>query len=92
MFDKPTPDWTKPVRFNTGEPVQAERVSSHILITFDPNNYPPALEPVLATKHFKDTFVVYEDDGTIVGHDHAPIWVENTTRTVHPMEAIYGSF
>lgn len=85
-------DWSQPVQFSDGTPCQAERSMGFILITFDPTNMPLALEPILATKHFRDSLVAYEDTGAIYGWEDMPIRVENVGRAKHPLEDLVGIF
>lgn len=96
MIDRPPVDWSQPVQWNTGEPCTAERVSGFILIHLTENKVPPALYGFMRRKHFKDTLVVHEDDGTVmVSLADYPIpdtWVENVGRAAHPMEAMLATF
>lgn len=90
LIDRPPVDWSKPVRFNTGEVCAVERVMGYVMVTF--GEIPAALKEFVEAKHFKDSCVVYEDDGSIVGNTDLPVWVENVERDEHPMEALIGTF
>lgn len=90
MLDRPDIDWTKPVQWNSGEPCTAERVDGFILITLDQR--PNAIRDFMRLKHFQDSLVVYEDDGTVVSDPPIEAWVENVERPSHAMESIIGTF
>lgn len=95
MLERPPIDWSQPVHWNTGDPVEAvERYSGHIIIMLGAT-YPKELEPLMDLKHFKDSLVVYEDTGEPLAPAdiHSPnCWIENVNVTPHPIEAIAGTF
>ncbi len=94
ILDRTPIDWSKPVRWNTGEPATAERVSGFILVTLG-ETYPRAIDAIMQRKHFKDSIVVHEDTGIpCVGlGEYAPdAWLENVEVNACPWRELEGSF
>ena len=79
LITRPRIDWSKPIRWNTGEPIAGhERVMGHIILEVTPDTIPESLKELMDSKHFKDAMVVTEYYGHPVGYDGDDTWVENT--------------
>ncbi len=71
-------DWSKPIRWNTGEPISGhERIMGHVVLEVTPDTIPESLKELMDSKHFKDAMVVTEDYGYPAGYDGHDTWVEN---------------
>ena len=93
MLERPPINWSQPIRWNTGEPAQAEWEWGHVLINFDEDHPAPKdLLPWIATKCFKDSVVVYQDTGYCMGWECYDTWIENVAVEPHPIAAIAGTF